>query len=158
MTSSKPSLLDERYLLAVTLAEIQGDPTDAQYAAWDRVRGLARDEGMGSLPALLPPALPLLLRCVLLGLDGILVGWEPKSLMAAIDAARRLDPSAAATLVASLRHSGQGEGLSNTVSLAAVSAFGAPSRFVLSTEADRACAKFLLPEAADCIVWTDAGA
>lgn len=49
MTSSSASLPDERYLLAVTLAEIQGDPTDAQYAAWDRVRGLALDAGDGKL-------------------------------------------------------------------------------------------------------------
>lgn len=89
-------------------------------------------------------------------MDGILVGWEPTSLMAALDEAKRLDPSVATTLIACLRLSGQGEGLSDKVSLAAVSAFGASSRPALSTEADRACAKFLLPEAADCIVWTDA--
>lgn len=145
-----PTTPNERYVLAVTLAGVTGDPTDVDYAAWDRVRELCREAGHAPFPALLPAALPGLLRAVLLGLDGLVVGWTPDSLAEAAAQAGRFDPSAQAALLNCARLSG----------VAVPVPSGPDSRFDdapprrPSSEQDRACARFLLPEAASCIVWS----
>ena len=133
----------ERYLLAVTLAGASDDPTVVEYEAWDRIRALALLDGRPPLPALLPPALPLLLRCALLGADGLLVGWEPDSLEEAVTVAARECPEAARVLLACLR----GSGREVDAKLDALASFGGGSELTV-TETERSCTRWLLPDSA----------
>ena len=134
---------NERYLLAVTLAGAGEDPSAVEYEAWDRIRVLGLAKGLPSLPALLPASLPLLLRCALLGSDGLLVGWEPYSLEEAVGAAARKCPEAARLLLVCLRESGRevDAGLDGLASL------GGGAELPV-TETERSCARWLLPDSA----------
>ena len=143
MTAGPTFDRSERYMLAVTLAGASDDPTVVEYEAWDRIRALGHLEGLPALPALLPPSLPLLLRCALLGSDGLLVGWEPDSLEEAVGAAARKCPEAARLLLACLR----GSGREVDGGLDTIASFGNGSELPV-TEAERSCARWLLPGSA----------